>query len=180
MAKEKDFFENVKKYDDCVIKALQNDEYLKNNFEKIYSNNSFLDASLDKYGEILERAHQEKNILKRWMFKESIMALNNIKKYKKILNNPLIKNAIRANNSFKEKIPELLNLNNEKLKEKVGQMFGTNIMSNNITIILNNSKRFLNSKVFEKKEDLIENTKNENGESKYPKVLQRIKKRIGM
>lgn len=111
------------------------------------------------------------------MFKESIMALNNIKKYKKILNNPLIKNAIRANNSFKDEIPELLNLNNEKLKEKVAQMFGKNTASNNVSIILNNSKRYLNSKIFEKKEEIIEKIKPNNT---TPKVLQRIKKKMGM
>lgn len=177
MAKEKDFFENVKKYDDCVIKALNNDEYLRKNFKKIYSNDSFLDETLKQYEEILEKAHQEKNVLKRWMFKESIMALNNIKKYKKILNNPLIKNAIRANNSFKDEIPELLNLNNEKLKEKVAQMFGKNTASNNVSIILNNSKRYLNSKIFEKKEEIIEKIKPNNT---TPKVLQRIKKKMGM
>lgn len=177
MAKEKDFFDNVKKYDDCVIKALNNDEYLRKNFKKIYSNDSFLDETLKQYEEILEKAHQEKNVLKRWMFKESIMALNNIKKYKKILNNPLIKNAIRANNSFKDEIPELLNLNNEKLKEKVAQMFGKNTASNNVSIILNNSKRYLNSKIFEKKEEIIEKIKPNNTTQK---VLQRIKKKMGM
>lgn len=177
MAKDKEFFENVKKHDDCVIKALQNDEHFRKSFKKIYSNDSFLDETLKQYEEILDKAHQEKNVLKRWMFKESIMALNNIKKYKKILNNPLIQNAIRANNSFKDQIPELLNSNNEKLREKVGQMFGTHVASNNISIILNNSKRYLNSKVFEKKEDLIEKIK---PESKAPKVLQRIKNRIRM
>lgn len=177
MAKDKDFFENVKKYDDCVIKALNNDEYLRKNLKKIYSNDSFLDETLKQYEEILEKAHQEKNVLKRWMFKESIMALNNIKKYKKILNNPLIKNAIRANNSFKDEIPELLNLNNEKLKEKVAQMFGKNTASNNVSIILNNSKRYLNSKIFEKKEEIIEKIKPNNT---TPKVLQRIKKKMGM
>lgn len=177
MAKDKDFFENVKKHDDCVIKALQNDEYFKKNFKKIYSNDSFLDETLKQYEEILDKAHQEKNVLKRWMFKESIMALNNIKKYKKILNNPLIQNAIRANNSFKDQIPELLNSSNEKLREKIGQMFGTHTASNNISIILNNSKRYLSSKIFEKKEDLIEKIK---PESKAPKVLQKIKKRMGM
>ena len=177
MAKEKDFFDNVKKYDDCVIKALNNDEYLRKNFKKIYSNDSFLDETLKQYEEILEKAHQEKNVLKRWMFKESIMALNNIKKYKKKLNNQLIKNAIRANNSFKDEIPELLNLNNEKLKEKVAQMFGKNTASNNVSIILNNSKRYLNSKIFEKKEEIIEKIKPNNT---TPKVLQRIKKKMGM
>ena len=41
MAKEKDFFDNVKKYDDCVIKALNNDEYLRKNFKKIFKSNIY-------------------------------------------------------------------------------------------------------------------------------------------
>lgn len=178
MVKEKDFFNEVKKHDDCIIKALNTDDYLKKNYKKIYSDDIFLNDTIKEYGYILDKANKERNILKRWIAKESIMALNNIKNYKKILNNPLIKKAISANNSFKNEIPKLLNLKNENLKEKISQMFGSNRASYNIAIILNNSKRYIHSKVFEKKEELIHKEEKAINIGEVPKVLKKLKEKI--
>lgn len=178
MGKEKYFFDKVKKMDDCIIKALNNDIYLKNNYKDLHSNDDFLNNTIEKYKNILQKANEERNIFKRWMAKESLMALHNIKNYKKILNNPLIKKAISANNSFENKIPELLNFANEKLKTKIEQMFGVNRMSYNISVILNNSKRYIHSKKFEKREELIEKENTSAVIEVIPTVLKKIKHKI--
>lgn len=146
----KRLFEKVKIHDIYINNILKNDEYFKLYYKDIYSDNDFFEKTMDRYILMFDQANKNKNIIERWSLTKTIVALKNIKGYNEILNNLLIKKILNDNKNFAGEIPKLLNLSNKNLSKEVQKILKNSIDNNNVCIILNNSKRFIKGKSFEK------------------------------